>query len=324
MFSNIKIKWLAIIFIVLLLLVLVVLPKKNNTTNRSFKSDLADFETEDVTAIYIYPKSSGSLITLEKEGDNWKVVTPEGETYPADKNQAENMLTTLNELTAKRLVSREKSAWEQYQVNDSLGTRVQVLTGKKVVADIYVGKFDYQQAQNPNPYSRQQGIMTSYVRLANDKDVYAVDGFLSMTFGRSAQDFRSRKMVQFDRDKATRFSFTTPEGNFNLTKQDSLWLVDGVTADSATMADFLSNIHNVQTGAFVGKEAVLSQNPKYILTIEGTDMPQIKVEAFASDTTNNYALSSSLNQGSYFSGKGGLFDKFFKTKEAFIKGMTDD
>ena len=325
MFSNIKTKWLVIIFAVLLLLVVLVLPKRDTKTNRSFNSDLANFEVDNVTAIYIYPKSSDDLITLEKEGDSWNVISPEGVTYSADVSQAENMLTTLNDMTAKRLVARDKSNWAQYQVNDSTGTRVQVLVGKKVVTDIYVGKFDYQQPQNANPYSRQQGIMTSYVRLTDEKDVYAVDGFLSMTFGRSANDLRNRKMVQFDRESATRFAFVTPEGNYNLIKQDSTWLLDGIIPDSTAMADFLSNIHNVQSGNFLNSADVLNQDAKYMLTIEADNLTEpIKIQAFVSDTTNRFAISTSQNKGSYFSGKNGLFEKFFVSKNELSNGSDDN
>lgn len=322
MFNKIKTKWLVILFSVLLVLVLLLLPKHTTKTNRSFKSDLADFEIDNVTEIYLYPKSSGDLITLEKEGDDWKIITPGGETFMADAAQADNMLTTLSEFTAKRLVAREKSKWAQYQVTDSLGTRVQVMDGKKVVVDMYIGKFDYQQPQNPNPYSRQQGIMTSYVRLSDDKDVYAVDGFLSMTFGRSAKELRNRKMVQFDKQSATRLAFVTPDGNYNLIKQDSVWLLDGIIPDSAAVADYLSNVSNMQSSEFVSRDNVLEQDAKYMLTIEANNLTEpLKIQAFASDTVNRYAISTSQNEGSYFSGKNGMFEKIFQSKKVFLEGQ---
>ena len=59
----------------------------------------------------------------------------------------------------------------RFQVTDSLGVRVKVESKGKIVSDIVIGKFDYQQPTNP--YDRQ-GTMRTYVRLTDENEVYVI------------------------------------------------------------------------------------------------------------------------------------------------------
>jgi hypothetical protein len=70
----------------------------------------------------------------------------------------------------------------------------------------------------------------------------------------------------------------------------------------------------------VEESVMLSETPVYELSIEGENMAvPIRLKAFRADTTNVFAISSSLNTGTFFSGKKtGLFDKAIKKKEYFF------
>jgi hypothetical protein len=121
MFNNIKTKWLIGIFAVLLLLSAIVIITNNSKStvsrNRTFKSELTDFDTTKVTRIVIYPKMKGQQIVLSKSGEDWKV-TVDGKKYSADPNTIKGMLTTLVTLRATRIASNNKDQWAQYEVTD--------------------------------------------------------------------------------------------------------------------------------------------------------------------------------------------------------------
>jgi hypothetical protein len=119
------------------------------------------------------------------------------------------MINTLASLRATRVAANEKSQWKQYEVTDSAASRVQLFAGKKMVVDLYLGKLSYQQPKNTNPYYyyQQQGKMTSYIRPAKDKKVYAVDGLLALSFNRQASDFRDRTVIRGNKDTWNRLSF---------------------------------------------------------------------------------------------------------------------
>ena len=327
MFNKLNTKVLIGIFAVLLLLALFALLRNKSQSsvsrNRTFTSELTDFDSSTVDKLILYPKNRSESIELRKVNDSWFVKTKDTK-YSADPGAIKGMLENLFDLRATRIAANDKSQWGKYEVTDSAATRVIAYNGKKVLADVYIGKFSYQQPKNPNPYMQQQGKMTSYVRIGNDKVVYAVDGFLSMTFNRQADDFRNRSIVNSSKDQWTKLSFSGPAKTYNLTRQGTRWMMEGLETDSATTDKFLSSLARLYSSDFIEPSTRISDNPAYTLAIEGENMAvPIKVYAFEADTANKFAISSSLNEGSYFSGsKSGLFDKAFPSKESFFINET--
>jgi hypothetical protein len=330
MFNKLNTKVLIGIFAALLLIALfTILRNKSHSAasrNRTFKSELTNFDSAAVNKLIISPKNNEESIELSKDGDNW-FVNIEDAKYNADPGTVKGMLSNLKGLRATRIAANNKSQWEKYEVTDSAATHVQAYAGKKLLADVFIGKFSYQQPKNPNPYmQQQQGKMTSYVRLGKGKEVYAVDGFLSMTFNRQSSDFRNRSLIKSSKDQWTRLSFSGPQEIYNLTKQGTRWMIDGLETDSATTVNFLNSLAGLYSSDFVEPSVLISDKPSYTLTIEGENMAApIKVFAFEADTSNKFAISSSLNQGSYFSGgKADLFEKAFPAKVSFFETETEE
>lgn len=328
MFNKINIKWLAGIFALLLLLVIwVSVRNKSNSTigrNRTFTSQLTDFDTSGVTAITIFPKLGGEMMDLTKTGGKWKIDIS-GKKYNADEGAVKNMLHELKTLTAQRIAANNESKWAEFEATDSAATRVQLLSGKKIVADVYLGKFSYKPPKNQNPYmqQQQQGTMTSYVRPADESKVYAVEGLIAMTFNRRAADFRDRTIVRVNKESLNKLTFNQPDGNYSLTKEGNNWMIDGLVADSASVADYLSSIAYLSNSNFLDDPVLEETNPSLTLSIEGDNMTSpVKIKAFVADTATGHAISSSLNEGTWFSGKlAGTFDKIFVPKEKFFARM---
>ncbi len=324
MFNRINFKWLLAVFGVLLLLSIVVILLNRGESaankNRTFKSELTDFDTANVTRIMIIPKLGGIPVDLFKHNDQWKVSINEQD-YNADPSAVKGMLSNLMSLKATRVAANKKDQWAKYEVTDSAATHVLVNEGKKIAVNIYLGKFSYQQPKNANPYMyQQQGKMTSYIRLAGDKQVYAVDGMIAMTFNRQASDFRNRTLIRSNKENWNRLAFTTPENSFNLTRQGDNWMIDGLLTDSALVVSYLSSLAWLNSSSFIEESALTSNTPVFTLSIEGENMAApIKIRAFPADTINLYAITSSMNNGTYFSGsKNGLFNKIFADKDSFL------
>jgi len=326
MFNKINIRILAGIFAVLLILtVIITLVNSGGGTasrKRSFKSEITEIDTAAVTRISIMPRNNRETVNLAKKNGQWYVAIGE-EDYNADPSTVKSMLSTLASLRATRIASNSKDMWKNYEVNDSAATHVMVNEGKKVAADVYLGKFSYQQPKNQNPYMYQQQLkMTSYVRKAGDKKVYAVDGMIAMTFNRDPGDFRNRSLVRSDISKWNHLVFKSPDGVFELKKKEEDWMLDSTPADSATVSTYLSSIAWLNSSGFIDRRLVVSENPSYSLTIEGENMSSpIKLHAYPADTVNKYAVTSNLNEGSWFSGsENDLFGKVFRDKDSFMPG----
>src|SRR5210317_1594934 len=168
MFRKINTKVLAIIFVVLLALVVLIEIIDNRKGNRTFKSDLVEVVAGEVTSIELYPKvNNGNQIKLFKENDKWKVES-EGKKYNADQAIAGQLISSLNNMKPKSVAATNKDRWEQFEVTDSLGTRVKLFNDANLLTELIIGKFSFSQPRN----------MTSYVRLSDDKEVYGVEGML--------------------------------------------------------------------------------------------------------------------------------------------------
>jgi hypothetical protein len=325
MFSKIKMKWLAGLFAILLLLAVIVTVRNRSNSasskNRSFKSELVSFDSSAVSAISIDPRYSNQLIELKKTGEGWKLVTNEAE-YNADDQVVGGMISNLLSLRAKRIASKSKDQWKNFEVTDSLATRVKVYAGKKEVLNILLGKFSYQQPKNANPYmyQQQQGSMTSYVRLEGDKEVFATDGMIAMAFNRQPNDFRNRSLIRSENENWNRISVAFADESYALVRQGDNWTIDGLVTDSTATAKYVSALAWLSSPAFAEAETRTSGEPACTMKIEGENMESpIKIDAFEADSLNGYVLTSSLNKGTYFSGNtSGLFSKVFKPKKYFF------
>lgn len=322
MFTKVKLNHLVITFVVLLAIVLITIPGGNARKNRSFKQELTRFDSSAVTSLEILPKSGNELISLQKKDGNW-LVSKGNASHNADNRQVSNMLTTLQELNAKRLAANDRERWDEFEVTDSLGSRVRVLKGDKTVADLYVGKFSYTQpsGQAANPYMRQQrGTMTSFVRLEGEKEVYAVDGFLTMMFNRSVNDFRDATVNRVQKADIARIHVQSPEETYTLVSRDSLWMLDGLVADSASAARYVAGISRLSSRNFLEEDhPLVSGTPTHSVVFENSGGAQLSsVDLYVADSSR-IAVTSTQNPGTVFDGAAsGLFDKLIKPREYFL------
>ncbi|UCH13156.1 MAG: DUF4340 domain-containing protein [Bacteroidales bacterium] len=322
MYKKLNIKSLVIIFAVLLIIVIIVFYLDSKKGERTFRSNIVDIDTSKVTSIIIYPKSNRQEpVEIIRKDYSWKIKSRQ-KLFNADENIVTNILKTMTELKPKRVAAADRSRWEEFEVTDSLATRVQLITGKKTGADIYFGKFSYQQPKNQMAYYyNQQGTINTFVRIARDKIVYVVEGYLGMTLNRGLNEFRNKSILRSNKSDWTRLSFTYPaDSSFYLVREGVNWMVDGLLADSASVASYFNSISWLTSSDFVDDQKPLHTEADFTLKIEGNNFVKpIQVKAFKADTANRYLITSSLNEGAFFSGaKSKLTEKIFVGKNEFL------
>lgn len=292
MFRKINIKILVTVFVSLLAVVVIVGLLDARKGNRTFKSQLVNVNADEITAIEIYPKAAaGKLIRIYLENEKWKVES-EGKKYNADGANATRMIAELNEMKAKSVAATGKDKWKQFEVTDSLGTRVKLMKGADVLADVIIGKFSFQQPRST----------TSYVRLTDDKEVYGVEGMLAMSFNRNLNAFRDRTVIKSNKNDWTRLTFSYPaDSSFVLEKRDNKWMIGDMQADSAKVAQYFSRIANLTDGSFADEKPAIS--PTHRLTIEGNNMMQkVEIKGYYTDP-DNFVFESNLNPDTWFNSK---------------------
>jgi len=305
------------LLMLLLVTVIVKIPKEKST----LKDRIVDLDTADVYSIKISPKSSGGKsFEFVRENIKWSIKQESIVAVPRT-DAVRNIFSEILSVKPQRLVSVDKTKWKEFELTDSLATRISFFSkrGKKL-ADLMIGKFTYKQVSNPYSYGGNDIEGTSFVRLPDNKEIYAVDGFLAFSLGGNFNDWRDRSFLKCNKNDITRITFTFPsDSSYILQKKDSLWKAGEFTADSLNTVNYLNSIGFIEGEDFQdGFQPVGS--PLYTMTIEGNNLLNISVKCYPETGKDKYIFNSSMNPEIYFFGnKNGMFDKLFKSSGYFTK-----
>lgn len=307
MFSKNSNKNLWIVLVILIIAVVLIFSSESTKNERSFKKDLVDIDTAAVTEILLYPKSQhGKEVKLVKDNDEWKVDADSGKQYLVPHSKVENLFNQLLRIKPERVAARSKDKWKEYKI-DSTSTRVQVKEDGDKVLDLMIGKFSYQQPRS----------MSTYVKLADDNDIYEVDGFLDITFNKGVNSFRDETIVRSDKSKWNKLTFDADKLNdsFELVNVDNHWQINGNKTDSIKTEKALNTLSRLTNNSYInlGKDKFPRQTAKLTIEVNGGD--PITITAYQDST--NYIIESSQNPDNYFDGKK-VGDKIFLKKESLF------
>lgn len=317
-FDNKKLLVLLGGLIALLIFTLIVkIPKEKAT----IKSKIVEIDTAAVSKILLYPRvSNGKAVEFDKNSNKW-TVQQEGIVAVTREGTIQDIFNEMLNLKPQSLASVSNSKWKDFELTDSLATRVKFLNNKgKVLADLMIGKFSYKQPENPyGMYGGNNIQMTSFVRTYSDKEVYAVNGMLPFLFNRKFDDWRDNKFIRFEKKDLTSLQLTYPaDSGYVLSKKDIYWMAGDQKADSTAAANYLNEISLLSGQDFKDNFKPVS-NPVYILKAEGSNFLNFTVKCYAGDKPDEYILNSSLNPDIYYSSKkNGIFDQLFKPRSYFL------
>ncbi len=135
-------KTLIILLVVLGLIYLI--SKLTEREERTFKSEMVSIDTAVVTKMIIHPKlgDQGKEVSFTKTGAEWKLES-DGKSYKPDPTSVKNILSELVRMKSERVAATEEAKWKEFEVTDSTATRIMLYNDSKLLADLYVGKFNY-------------------------------------------------------------------------------------------------------------------------------------------------------------------------------------
>jgi hypothetical protein len=309
---------LAGLLVILLLTVIIKIPKENAT----LRTNLVDLDTSDVFKILFIPRvSGGQPFDFTRESSGWKVHKGDITSIPR-KGAVEGIFSELLSMKPQNLAAADKSEWKEYELTDSLATRVKLMDKKdRVLGDIMIGKFTYRQVNNPYAsYGGNNIEGTSFVRLYDEKEVYAVNGFLAFSFSGNFDDWRDRTFVRCNKGDITKITFSLPaDSSFILEKRDSLWHVGDHFTDSLNLSNYLSSLGLLEGQTFMDNFKPVGA-PAYQVVIEGNNLLNTTVKCYHGEAADEYILNSSMNPGVFYSSnRNGLFSKVFKPETYFLK-----
>ncbi|HZD06028.1 MAG TPA: DUF4340 domain-containing protein [Longimicrobiales bacterium] len=216
-----------------------------------------------ITAVEFTGGDEGT-VRLERAGtaagSSWTV-----EGHPADSTQAASLMDALAGATTGAPVSRNPENHGQMEVDDS-SARLMVLEGEGEADTLLLGK------AGPS-YS------TVYARSPGQDEVYLLDANLRPHAGRSAADWRSKKIAAVDTAMAQAVVVTRDASSYRVERGDSAWTVDGGPADSQTVHDLLAELVSVQAQSFPAADSASAPegDPDRTVTVLGTDGSRLLV-----------------------------------------------
>ena len=276
---------------------------------KSFKTELIQVDTSKVSQIVIKPKApEQGEITLKKEATGW-IASQGNINVKATQNAVNSLLGNLVLIKTKHIAANKEEKWPDYEVQEGQGTLVKVYQGEKLLEDFVVGRFSYNQ-------QTQSGL--SYLRLNGEKEVYAVDGFLTLTFGQQFNSYRNRGFLKMNPEmEITEFTYQRPDTSLNFVKANGQWVLNGlVPIDSTKMATYLSKLANLSGNDFADDfdELQAATLPSYSLSLKGNNILEpLSIHCYQ-DTSRAqpFVFRSNQNTEAYFSSDStGLFKQVF-------------
>ena len=281
--------------------------RTNLKGERSFRKEMTEFDANKVNKFII--NNDNMEITFTKKNDNWSVSQDEI-LYKADQTTVLNILKELSNLKVEQLVAKEKSKWNDLEVEEEKGTKVTVYTNNKMVANLVVGRFKYRQTGNG-------GIqLSTMVRLSDETEVYSVEGSLSMSINRNLDAFRDKTITKIEPEQIQQIKFSYPgDSSFVLSKNNDTWLINSDSATTSSVMNYLSDIKECRGNAFA-TEFNADEFPFYTLELIQKEGESITVNAYIKE--EKYIFKSTQNEG-IISDSETIFKRLFASANKFGK-----
>lgn len=317
-FNNKRLLYILAALVVILILTLYVrIPGKNAT----LKSSILELDTTEVNKIILYHRFNiENPIEFNRSGNKWTV--QQGDIISApDKAAVQNIFNEVINLKPQSLAAISKTKWKEFELTDSLATRVKFINKSgKTLADLLVGKFNYKQVNNPyGGYGGNNVQGTTFVRLYGEKEIYAVEGFLSFFFDGRFDHWRDKTFISLNKNDIVSVRFNYPaDSSFILSKKESAWFAGDQMADSVMVAGFMNSLSKLD-GQEISDNFKPLLNPDYQMVIEGNNLLSITVKCYKEENNDDYIFNSSLNPDFYFSSKKDrFFASLFKPRSYFL------
>jgi hypothetical protein len=208
--------------------------------DRSFDPEIINLDTTKVQQL-IVNKPGEDPFTLEKNANGWSLIQGDMR-YTPTASSVQGLMSNLSSIVANRIVTKNPERYKEYNVDDSTGTRIQAMQDGKVLGDVVVGRFNFNQAT-------RSGI--SYLKQHGENEVYAVEGFLSMSLTQGFDNYRDKRIVSLNKNDVTRFTLEQQNARMVVSKIGNDWKDDQqMDIDSADMESFLNNLQSVSGTTF--------------------------------------------------------------------------
>ena len=279
----------------------------------NFDTELIQVDTSQVTRIIINTKPPASEeITLQREGNGW-IASSGSVNTKATATAIQALLSNIRLIQTKYIAANSEEKLADYEVAENQGTRIQIFAGETLLEDFISGRFAFdQQAQTG----------TSYIRLSSGKEVYAVDGFQTLTLGQGFNSYRDRMLPNTPPNMIfEEVTIQKEDDSLTLSKSPTGWMYENQLLDSMKVENYLHLFTNLRGETFADDfDELAAANFRFgKVSLKGPQMPEgLSVDIYR-DTSriNPFVFQSSQKPETWFdSDSTGLFQQL-------VKGIAD-
>ena len=244
----------------------------------------------------IVMKKGDQSFALVRLDDHW-IIEPGG--YTVDSNKAAQALNTVTTLAVRTMPSKQLTSHPLFKVDEESGLLVSVWSkdGSKPLLQFIIG----------NQSSDKKG---DYMRVPGDDRVFITSGLVQPSLDHELNDWRSKLISKFDRDKAKQLTVKSQEDTFKFVKNDQGdWtfatrpanLPEDYKLDSSKVDHAVSSMANLYANGFYDPDAEASLDlglnpPKVTATVELTEGAPVVLEIGAAKGNTYYAKRADSDQ----------------------------
>jgi len=237
-----------------------------------------DVAADDIAEITI-TAADGSVSTLHRDGDAWRLVAPVE--AAADASVVSTVASSLASLAVERTISDTPTDLQEYGL-DPPGIEVAFRTSGGETHRLQIG------ATTPAGDNR-------YARLVDEGGVFLVGSFLQSTFDRTPFALRDKRVLVFDAAATSTFSVDTGGTTRRFARRDGTWTIEAPITARGDHAKIDAMLSSVSSGRM---QAVVDEAPADLAPY-GLDAPTATLTAVAGDSTATLELGATADGAVY-------------------------
>lgn len=239
---------------------------------------LYNFKIDAINKINL--KRTDTEILLEKKKDKWEILKPI--TTSGDADNIQNLIDKISSLKYEREIEIKSNKLSEYGLNPPK-INIQLLSGKKKIADLSVGD------KNPTQafvYYKDNLSNKAYLISASDGDDLIVDLY----------KIREKRISDFKSEEVKAIEIKKEENEMKLEFQNDFWYITKpkkLLADNSKISSFLASIEYLKAEKF--EEENCSDpakygldKPKYILNVLIGDKGKKQTLLVGNESDNQY------------------------------------
>jgi len=224
---------------------------------------------------------AGGAARLQKGADGWKLTEPT--TAKADESEVSGITSNLSSLTVERVVDEAPANLGDFGLKEPVIEVSFKSKGDKSFRTLLLG-------------TKTPTGSDMYAKLATEKKVFLVQGYLESTFNKQPFDLRDKRILSIERDKVDRVEVVNGDSTMMLTKGAGDWKIASPVAargDFGSIEGLVSRLQSAEMKSIAAENA--TDMKQY-----GLDKPAVLVTIGLGSARAQLALGGKTEKGDVY------------------------